>query len=154
MPLLYFALRITPEEKTTACWLVFCPHIRSLFFVGFSGMWLENWCWETEAAVQLMYIRKVKKEIGRNGNTTSAQHSTSTRDHSNIWSWQLTAPVDRGYRTSHLVHFAHIHSRSSKPQGHVMTLLFIFLNSSIPYFSNGSELPEHNLFNSSHHSTR
>lgn len=62
-----------------------------------------------------MYIRKVEKEIGGNGSDTSAQHFMSTRDHSNIWSWQLTAPVDRGYRRAHLVHFActytgtHIH---------------------------------------------
>lgn len=113
------------------CWLDVCPHKLSLFLVGFSGMWLENWCWEAEAAVWLMYIRKVEKEIGRNGSNTSAQHSTSTRDHCNIWSWQLTAPVDRGYRTAHLVQFVHAHmharTRYSKLQGHVITLLFIFL---------------------------
>lgn len=75
-----------------------------------------------------MYIRKVVKEIGGNGSDTSAQHFISTRDHSNIWSWQLTAPVDRGYRRAHLVHIAYIGTHTytgmhaSKPQGHIMTL--------------------------------
>lgn len=139
-------------EKKTGCWLVICPHKRSPFLVGFSGMWLENWCWETEAAVWLMYIRKVENEIGRNGNTTSAQHSTSTRDHSNIWSWQLTAPVDRGYRTAHLVHdactHAHTHTRPCNE-----TVIHLLPQESLLYFSNGSELPEHDLLHSSHHST-
>lgn len=139
-------------EKKTGCWLVICPHKWSLFLVGFSGMWLENWCWETEAAVWLMYIRKVENEIGRNGNTTSAQHSTSTRDHSNIWSWQLTAPVDRGYRTAHLVHDACTHAHTHT-HGHAMKLLFIFFHKN-PCFTSAMDQNYLNMIYSTAHTTQ